>query len=290
MSFDIFTIFYKPAVLLPLPIFIPVNPIPGITDALDMVGPFLALINMAITMDLLLCMVIQRYFTMSNLVVSHPKYLEKCVYGFVFITNFIMVAMLIVSNVATGDRLDKRDTITFIQNHIIDWEKLLEVVEYPCVVVVFLRSDFISVFERSYTIFFAISRLLAFIFFTHRNMKVVISTNETPQNRKQHRMIIKLLKFEFFAVLFLIIIPSNLLIYSVAMQIPHPMLPLYCILMLKLYPPVDIFLTSLLMKPYRKFIKKIVCKICRLKSAKVSDSSSTPYNNNDKSVVTTNRK
>uniref|UniRef100_A0AC34FC38 Uncharacterized protein n=1 Tax=Panagrolaimus sp. ES5 TaxID=591445 RepID=A0AC34FC38_9BILA len=294
MSFDIFTIFYKPAILLPLPIYIPVNPIPHVTAALESVGPFLALINMAITMDLLLCMVIQRYFTMSNLVVSHPKYLEKSVYAFVFITDIGMVAMLILSNVATGDRLDRQDTITFIQRHIIDWDKLLDAVAYPFITVVFLRTDFISVFEKFYAMFFGISRLFAFILFTYKNMRVIIGTNETPQNRKQHQMIIKLLKFEFYAVLFLIIVPSNLLIYSIAMQIPSPMLPMYCTLLIKLYPSIDTFLTALLMKPYRKFIKKIVCKFFRLKSAKVSDNSSTPYHNNNvnhndgKTIVTTN--
>uniref|UniRef100_A0AC34FBM7 Uncharacterized protein n=1 Tax=Panagrolaimus sp. ES5 TaxID=591445 RepID=A0AC34FBM7_9BILA len=291
MSFDIFTVFYKPAILLPLPIVIPVNRILGVTNFLNSVGPFIGIINMALTMDLLLCMVIQRYFTMSNLVVSHPKYLEKCVYAFVFITDIAMVAMLIYSNIS-GDALNKQDTVAFIQRHVIDWDKLLDMVPYPSVTTVFLRSDSWAVFEQSYTIFFFVSRLLAFILFTYKNMRVIIGTNETPQNRKQHQMIIKLLKFEFYAVLFLIIIPSNLLIYSIAMQIPSPDLPSYCYIFIKLYPPIDTFLTSLLMKPYRKFMIKVFCRVCHLKSAKVSDSSSTPNNNNNndrKSIYCNNK-
>uniref|UniRef100_A0A914PSA9 Uncharacterized protein n=1 Tax=Panagrolaimus davidi TaxID=227884 RepID=A0A914PSA9_9BILA len=288
MIYEVFTIFYKPAVLLPLPIFIPINPIVGVTNALDSFGAYISMINMSLTMDLLLCMIIQRYFTMSNHVVSHPKHLEKCVYGMVFITNLIFLLLLVTANF-NGDRLNEQDTLIFIQKHIYDWENLLLMVKHPAVITVFLRSDLFSRFEQVYTAFYGISRFLAFVLFTNRIMRLVIGTNETSQNRKQHQMIIKLLKFEFFAVLFLIIIPSNLMIYAIAVQIPNPMLPMYCALLIKLYPPLDMILTAFLIKPYRNFLKKVVCKICRLKSAKVSDiSSTTPPNNIDGKSVATN--
>uniref|UniRef100_A0A914PQM8 Uncharacterized protein n=1 Tax=Panagrolaimus davidi TaxID=227884 RepID=A0A914PQM8_9BILA len=113
-------------------------------------------------------------------------------------------------------------------------------------------------------------------------MKIVFGTNETPQNRKQHQMIIRLLKFEFLAVLFLIIIPSNLMIYVIAVQIPYPMIPMYCVLLLKLYTPVDMLFTTFLIKPYREFVKKVIFRIFRLKFAKIDDNGSTPKINNAK--------
>uniref|UniRef100_A0A914P2E0 Uncharacterized protein n=1 Tax=Panagrolaimus davidi TaxID=227884 RepID=A0A914P2E0_9BILA len=281
MVYEIFNTFYKPAILLPLPIFIPVIPISSVTDALNSFGPYISMIYMTLTMDLLLCMIIQRYFTMSNHVVSHPKHLEKCVYGMVLITNFIMVVMLITSNFI-GDRLNEQDTLIFIQKHIIDWENLLSMIKNPSVITGFLRADVSAIFKRYYTIAYGISRVFTFIFFTRLNMKIVFGTNETPQNRKQHQMIIRLLKFEFFAALFLIIIPTSLFVCVMAFQIPNPMLPMYCALVIKLYPPLDIILTMFLIKPYRTFVKKVIFKICRLKSASVSDGSSTPKNNNAK--------
>uniref|UniRef100_A0A914PR11 Uncharacterized protein n=1 Tax=Panagrolaimus davidi TaxID=227884 RepID=A0A914PR11_9BILA len=281
MIYEVFTIFYKPAVLLPLPIFISANPIRNVTNALNSFGPFIVVMHMSGTTDLLLCMVIQRYFTMSRNVVSHPKHLEKCVYGIVFITNFIMVVMLITSNF-NGDRLNKQDTNRFVQEHIVDWEKLLESVEYPAVITVFLRADFLATFDKCYMAFYGISRLFTFVFFTRLNMKIIFRTNETQQNRKQHQMIIRLLRFQFLAVVFLIIIPAHFLIFAIAFQIPDPMIPMYCGLLLKLYPPVDMLLTTFLIKPYRKFVKKVVFKICRLKSASVIADSSTPKGNDAK--------
>uniref|UniRef100_A0AC35EUL1 Uncharacterized protein n=1 Tax=Panagrolaimus sp. PS1159 TaxID=55785 RepID=A0AC35EUL1_9BILA len=113
-------------------------------------------------------------------------------------------------------------------------------------------------------------------------MKIIFGTNETPQNRKQHQMIIRLLKFEFLAVLFLIIIPSNLMIYAIAAQISNPMLPMYCVLLIKVYPPLDMILTAFLIKPYRNFVKKVIFKIFRLKAASISDNGSTPKIDNAK--------
>uniref|UniRef100_A0A914PR18 Uncharacterized protein n=1 Tax=Panagrolaimus davidi TaxID=227884 RepID=A0A914PR18_9BILA len=185
------------------------------------------MIYMSLTIDLLLCMIIQRYFTMSKNVVSHPKHLEKCVYGMVFITNFIMVVMLITSNFI-GDRLNEQDTLIFIQKNIIDWENLLLMVKNPSVITGFLRADVSAIFKRYYTIAYGISRVFTFIFFTRLNMKIVFGTNETPQNRKQHQMIIRLLKFEFLAVLFLIIIPTSIFVCVMAVRIPNPMIPMYC--------------------------------------------------------------
>uniref|UniRef100_A0A914P6L4 Uncharacterized protein n=1 Tax=Panagrolaimus davidi TaxID=227884 RepID=A0A914P6L4_9BILA len=281
IAYEIFNIFYKTAILLPLPIFISANPIRNVTNALNSFGPYIVLMYMSGTTDLLLCLLIQRYFTMSKNVVSHSKHLEKCVYGMVFITNFIMVVMLITSHFS-GDRLNKQDTIQFVQEHIIDWEKLLEAVEYPAVITVFQKSDFLAIFDKCYMAFYGISRLFTFIFFTRLNMKIVFGTNETPQNRKQHQMIIRLLKFEFLAAMFLIIIPAHFLIFAIAFQIPYPMIPMYCALLLKLYPPLDMLLTSFLIKPYREFVKKVVFKLCRLKSASVNTDSSTPKINNAK--------
>uniref|UniRef100_A0A914P820 Uncharacterized protein n=1 Tax=Panagrolaimus davidi TaxID=227884 RepID=A0A914P820_9BILA len=239
------------------------------------------MIYMSLTIDLLLCMVIQRYFAMSKNVVSHPKHLEKCVYGMVFITNFIMVVMLITSNFI-GDRLNEQDTLIFIQKHIIDWESLLSMVKNPSVITGFLRADVSAIFKRYYTMAYGISRVFAFIFFTRLNMKIIYGTNETPQNRKQHQMIIRLLKFEFLAALFLIIIPTSIFVCVMAVRIPNPMIPLYCALVIKLYPPLDIILTMFLIKPYRTFVKKVIFKIFRYKSASVSDDSSTPRINNAK--------
>uniref|UniRef100_A0A914PFQ4 Uncharacterized protein n=1 Tax=Panagrolaimus davidi TaxID=227884 RepID=A0A914PFQ4_9BILA len=239
------------------------------------------MIYMSLTIDLLLCMVIQRYFAMSKNVVSHPKHLEKCVYGMVFITNFIMVVMLITSNFI-GDRLNEQDTLIFIQKHIIDWENLLLMVKNPSVITGFQKTDPVALFKRYYTMAYGISRVFTFVFFTRLNMKIVFGKNETPQNRKQHQMIIRLLKFEFRAVLFLIIIPTSIFVCVIAFQIPNPMIPMHCALLIKLYPPVDMLFTAYLIKPYRNFVKKAMFKIFRLKSARVGDNGSTPKINNAK--------
>lgn len=264
--FDIWSLLFKHTILLPLNVIINVGYLQNYTNpVLTNIGfiGFLSLVMVLV--DILLCLFIERYYSITKNIFPLNTHLQRLLYLGIAFTNLTLFGSSILSFIVFGHLFSADEALKFI-NSIISNPKSLLNQQIPCVTDLYTKFS-VSTFSTGVTfVIYAITRGFGFSYFTYKNIKCLkfAQTIANATLRRHHSIIIKTLIIQLFMMLIFFGISACVAFFIVTFQQPYPKLYLYIQCNYHIYPILDLIVTVSLIKPYRKTFVKFCLSVFSL--------------------------
>uniref|UniRef100_A0A7E4ULM0 G protein-coupled receptor n=1 Tax=Panagrellus redivivus TaxID=6233 RepID=A0A7E4ULM0_PANRE len=243
---------YKPYFLLPYTAIYPMGVLQDASHGISINAVCVFVLTFFMDMDLLLAMVMQRYFTMTQHLVHRHKLAEKLCYGLLFGSN---LALSLTQLYFYNKRMlvaSESETSRLLLTHVTHSRSIIR----PSIVLFHSETMWYFYATQGYTAFHVSCRILAFIFFLNRNLnqlhwqKHVLSMNL----RRQHAMVMRTIAAQLIGIFFMSFVPVSVALAAVLLRKAWAeiFLTLYCLG--NLFNAYNLAITFVCIRPYRQML------------------------------------
>ena len=256
MGFDWWSILFKHTILLPLNVIISVGYLKDYANPVFTNIGFVGFLTFIMALaDILLCLFIERYYSITKNLIPHKTSKQVYLYLGIGVTNAALFGTSILSFIVFGHLFSSEDAIAFLRETITNPEPLLSQ-QVPCVTNLYTKVS-ISTLTTAITFFiYAITRSFGYCYFTYQNIKCLKFAQNISSFawRRNHAIIIKTLLIQLAMMIIFFGTPACVTFYIVTMKQAYPLLYMYIQCAYHIYPIFDLVVTVAIIKPYRRAI------------------------------------